>query len=48
LEKKYDAQFRMVFDAVRELMTPSEPPRKQIGFQVKEGRTRYMVKRKTR
>lgn len=32
LEKKYDRQFRAVFDAIRQLMTPPEPPRKQIGF----------------
>jgi hypothetical protein len=32
LERKYDAQFRVVFDAIRQLMTPSEPKRKQIGF----------------
>ena len=33
LEKKYDAQFRVVFDAIRELMTPPEPPkRRPIGF----------------
>jgi len=24
LEKKYDAQFKVVFDAIRELMTPPE------------------------
>jgi len=35
LEKKYDAQFKIVFDAIRELMTPPEPKRKQIGFQAK-------------
>jgi hypothetical protein len=29
LESKYDAQFRVVFEAIRELM---EPPAKQIGF----------------
>lgn len=38
LEKKYDAQFRVVFDAIRLLMTPPDPPRKQIGFHVKEER----------
>lgn len=27
LEKKYDAQFRVVFDAIRRLMTPQEPHR---------------------
>jgi ORF6N domain len=32
LEKKYDVQFKVVFDAIRELMTPPEPPRRQIGF----------------
>jgi hypothetical protein len=33
LEKKYDGQFRMVFDAIRELMTPAVPKRRRIGFQ---------------
>lgn len=32
LEKKYDRQFRVVFDAIGELMIPPEPQRKQIGF----------------
>jgi len=33
LEAKYDEQFRVVFDAIRELMTvPDSGPRKQIGF----------------
>jgi hypothetical protein len=32
LEKKYDKQFKIVFDAIRELMTPPEPKRKPIGF----------------
>jgi hypothetical protein len=32
LEKKYDAQFRSVFEAIRQLMTPSGAPQKQIGF----------------
>ncbi len=32
LEKKYDAQFKVVFDAIRELMTPPEPKRRRIGF----------------
>ena len=34
LEKKYDAQFRVVFDAIRELMTPPAKDRKQIGFKI--------------
>ena len=32
LEKKYDAQFRVVFDAIRELMAPPVRQRKRIGF----------------
>jgi hypothetical protein len=32
-EKKYDAQFRVVFDAIRQLMAPPpDPPRGRIGF----------------
>lgn len=34
LEQKYDGQFRVVFDAIRQLMTPPEPSRKRIGFGV--------------
>ncbi len=34
LEKKYDRQFKVVFDAIRHLMEPEEPPKqRQIGFQ---------------
>lgn len=33
LEQKYDKQFKVVFDAVRELMAPPKKQRKQIGFQ---------------
>lgn len=32
LERRYDAQFKAVFDAIRQLMTPPEPKRRQIGF----------------
>ena len=32
MEKKYDAQFKVVFDAIRELMTPTAPKRRRIGF----------------
>jgi len=34
LERKYDRQFKVVFDAIRELMTPPEAKKKQIGFRV--------------
>ena len=33
LERKYEAQFKVVFDAIRELMSPPEPRKKRpIGF----------------
>lgn len=33
LEKRYDRQFKMVFDAIRELMAPPPvPPKRRIGF----------------
>ena len=41
LEKKYDAQFKVVFDAIRQLMTPPEPNKRKIGFLVKERAARY-------
>ncbi len=43
LEKKYDAQFKIVFDAIRQLMAPPEPepPKKRIGFLVEEPHVPY-------
>ena len=38
VEMKYDAQFKSVFDAIRQLMTPDEPPRPRIGFRREESR----------
>ena len=32
LEKRYDIQFKAVFDAIRSLMAPPEPKRGRIGF----------------
>jgi hypothetical protein len=34
MEKRYDAQFRVVFDAIRELMAPEPiPSKRRIGFE---------------
>jgi hypothetical protein len=33
LERKYDSQFRVVFDAIRDLMAPPGKPRRPIGFE---------------
>ena len=35
MEKKYDAQFKVVFDAIRQLMSPPTRPKREIGFHVK-------------
>ncbi len=52
MDKKYDEQFKIVFEAIRQLMTPPAKPRKKIGFGVKEkgatyGRRGVKRKRKT-
>ncbi len=41
LEKKYDEQFRVVFDAIRALMASPDKPPKRIGFEVKERKAKY-------
>lgn len=41
LERKYDAQFKVVFDAIRELMAPPTPKRRRIGFLVSEAAAKY-------
>jgi hypothetical protein len=41
LQKKYDAKFKVVFDAIRELMTPPKKGRRSIGFRVEEAGPRY-------
>ena len=32
LEEKYDTQFTVVFEAIRELMVPRSPATRRIGF----------------
>ncbi len=41
MEKKYDSQFKIVFDAIRQLMIPPEQKKKKIGFEVRERMARY-------
>ena len=41
LEKKYDYQFKIVFEAIRQLMATPEPREKKIGFRVRERIARY-------
>jgi len=46
LENKYDEQFKVVFDAIRALMTEDEKPKRRIGFKAGEKKTKYKVKKK--
>lgn len=41
MEKKYDAQFKVVFDAIHQLMRPTEPKQRKIGFIVSESAAKY-------
>ncbi|MEO8168330.1 MAG: ORF6N domain-containing protein [bacterium] len=48
MEKEYNAQFKVVFEALRKLITPPDPPKRPIGFRVGEGKSPYIViKRKS-
>jgi hypothetical protein len=37
----HDEQIQNIFEAIRQLMTPPEPPRKKIGFEAKEAAAPY-------
>lgn len=36
MERKYDEQFKVVFDAIRNLISPPEEPRKPMGFRMRD------------
>ena len=41
MEKKYDQQFQIVFDAIKQLLEDDSKPKKKIGFTVKEKQKTY-------
>ena len=43
MEKKYDAQFAIVFEAIKQLLEEDEKPKRKIGY-VKERKTPYKKK----
>ncbi len=47
MERKYDQQFKIVFEAIKQLLETEETPKKKIGFTVKEKQRAYgkMVKK---
>ena len=50
MEKKYDQQFKIVFEAIRQLITTpenmQEKPKRQIGFKVAEPKVLYAPRKK--
>jgi hypothetical protein len=45
MEKKYDEQFRVVFEAIRQILVPPEKPKRTFGF-TGEPRVSYTVRNK--
>jgi septation ring formation regulator EzrA len=44
MERKYDEQFQIVFEAIKQLIEEDEKPKKKIGY-VKEKQATYRKKR---
>ena len=41
MEKKYDEQFQIVFEAIKQLLSEEDKPKKKIGYTVKEKQKAY-------
>ena len=41
MERKYDRQFKVVFDAIKQLLDIEGKPKRKIGFEVKEPEAGY-------
>jgi hypothetical protein len=46
LEKKYEGQFQIVFEAIRQLIEVEEKPKRKIGFIARERQAAYRTTRK--
>ena len=46
MEKKYDQQFQVVFEAIKQLIDEEGKPKKKIGFTVKEKQKAFGQKAK--
>jgi len=46
LEKKYDGQFKIVFEAIRQLIEQPEQPKRKIGFIARERQAAYRTSKK--
>lgn len=45
LENKYDKQFKVVFESIRQILAPPEKPKRPMGFQVKEATEAYVARK---
>ena len=41
MEEKYDEQFQIVFEAIKQLLAEEDKPKKKIGYTVKEKQRAY-------
>jgi len=46
MEKKYDENFKIIFEAIKQLLEIDEKPKKKIGFTVKEKQKAYSKRMK--
>ena len=46
MERKYDRQFRVVFEAIKQLIDTKDKPQRKIGFEVKEAAAAYSKRSK--
>ncbi|MFC1515787.1 ORF6N domain-containing protein [Thermodesulfobacteriota bacterium] len=46
MEKKYDQQFQVVFEAIKQLLSEEDKPKKKIGYTAKEKQKKYGKKTK--
>jgi len=46
MERKYDHQFQVVFEAIKQLMVEAEKPKRKIGFEAKEPKAKYAKSKK--
>jgi len=46
MEKKYDENFKIVFEAIKQLLDNDDKPKRKIGFTIKERQKAYGKRRK--
>ncbi|MCL5020847.1 MAG: ORF6N domain-containing protein [Bacteroidetes bacterium] len=46
MERKYDEQFRIVFEAIRQLLSPPVKPHRPMDFQIRETKETYTTRKK--